>query len=83
MSASHVEAAVAFVTAKVPAAELVESFAGALHFRVAKEQLVASAVFRAFMMERPRTIVDWGLSMATLEDVFLNIARADEMASPL
>ena len=33
---------------------------------------------RAFTEQKPAYIADWGLSMTTIEDVFLHIVRRDE-----
>jgi len=44
-----------------------------------QDKLVVSELFEVMQNERPDFINDWGLSMTTLEDVFLNIAKSDEM----
>jgi len=58
--------------------ELEEAFAGTISFRVPKEKLVVSKVFEVMQFNRPEYIHDWGLSMTTLEDVFINILRMDQ-----
>lgn len=81
--AALVDEANKFVLSNIPHAEVVESFSGAISFRVPKDKLVVSQVFRLFSGDqRPSFIHDWGLSMATLEDVFVNIAKSDEMMEP-
>jgi len=74
------DAAAKFVAEKFPEAELEETFAGTLTYRVSKERMVVSKVFKIFENEKPAFIDDWGISMTTLEDVFVNIAKHDEYA---
>lgn len=72
---AQVAEANAFVMQLLPECELAESFSGTQVFRIAKEKVVVSKVFSAFTSSKPPSVLDWGLSMTTLEDVFLTIMR--------
>lgn len=77
-SEDKVDATTSFMESKFPFAELDESFAGTLSFKIPKDKLVVSELFAVMQQEKPAFIHDWGLSMTTLEDVFVNIAKMDE-----
>lgn len=40
---------------------------------------MVSDLFSVMQDEKPAFVHDWGLSMTTLEDVFLHIAKSDEL----
>lgn len=74
----QIEEVTRFMGTRFPAAVLEESFSGTLTFRIPKDQLVVSDLFQVMQFERPDCISDWGLSMTTLEDVFVEIQKMDE-----
>jgi hypothetical protein len=43
--------------------------------------VVVSRVLRAFTVDKPEYVADWGLTLTTIEDVFLHIVRRDEEAA--
>lgn len=65
-----------FVQQQLPRAEHVETYADSCSYKLEKEELVVSELFQLLDSAKTRVgILDWGLKMTTLEDVFLNIVK--------
>jgi len=71
-------AALDFLHARFPHAQQRDSFPGHLVYNLPSGTFRVSELFEVMISESPKHgIVDWGLTQATLEDVFLKIADND------
>ncbi|CAD7702023.1 unnamed protein product [Ostreobium quekettii] len=76
-NADDVGAAKALVQGFDPTAQLTYELAGTLTFELSTKSVNPSDVFRLVEKARDQIqVLDWGLANATLEDVFLKIARS-------
>jgi ABC-type multidrug transport system ATPase subunit len=66
-----------FIQVNLTAAKHVETFADMCTYQIEKEDVVVSQLFEMFDNAKDQVgIVDWGIKMTTLEDVFMTIVKS-------
>eukprot|EP01080_Neovahlkampfia_damariscottae_P001324 gene1324-11407_t len=74
------EQAVEYISSVIPEAKIHVEFKSNIIYEIEKEYVKVSKIFKQVEAEKENVgIVDWALSQTTLEDVFLNIVRKDEI----
>jgi len=69
-----------FIKRKFPTAKKTEDIAGSMTFQIANENLLISEIFAVMTNEASAEhILDWGITEASLESVFLKLARRKEV----
>lgn len=71
-----------FVQGMSPRAHCTYAIAGTLKFELPSDDITLSAVFDAMASASKRglTVLDWGVHSASLEDVFIRLAKANQAA---
>jgi len=73
------ESVAGFVKSILPTASVEENFAGNCTYHIPAKGFLMSFLIQEMLEHKESAhIADWGVSQTTLEDVFLNIVRADE-----
>jgi len=75
-----VDQVTSFISSVLPNSKLTESFPGNYTYQIPSEGFSLSSLFNTLVKQKDSVgILDWGVSQTSLEDVFLNIVKRDEV----
>jgi len=67
-----------YIQSIAPSSHIVDSLPGNYTYQIPAKDFKMSVILSDLIQNKNKLIKDWGISQTTLEDVFLNIVKADE-----